>query len=97
MADVVVIEFSRPDAGSIYRNVNRILGLDEPGGEWPAGLISHVAGEAGDKLVVVEVWASQADQQAFMESRLGAAFHEADVPQPSRIEWVNHAGDWHRH
>ena len=50
-------------------------------------MISHVAGESGDKLVVVEVWESQAAQGEFMNSQLGPAFAEANVPQPSRIEW----------
>ena len=89
MADLLVLEFSAPDAASIYHSVNKILGWDGiPAPEdLPAGMVSHVAGESGDKLVVVELWESQAAQGEFMSSQLGPAFAEADVPQPSRIEW----------
>ena len=99
MPELVVIEFTAPEALGIYNNVNRILGLDGPieQGDWPAGLISHVAGESGDKLVVVEVWESQAAQADFMHSRLGPAFAEANVPQPARVEWFALAGEFHRH
>jgi hypothetical protein len=88
MADLVVLEFSAPNAIDIYRSVNKLLGWDGvPAPEdLPAGMISHVAGESGDKLVV-EVWESQAAQGEFMKSQLGPAFAEANVPQPSRVEW----------
>jgi hypothetical protein len=52
-------------------------------------MISHIAGEAGDKLIVVEAWESQADQERFMASKLGPAFHEAKVPAPTRVEWFS--------
>lgn len=99
MAEVVVIEFSAPDAVSIYHRVNKILGWDgTPDSEhWPAGMLSHMAGESGEKLVVVEVWQSQADQEAFMQTQLGPAFAEAEVPQPARIEWFASVADIHRH
>ena len=99
MAEVVVIEFSAPDAVSIYHRVNKILGWEgTPDPEhWPVGMLSHVAGESGDKLVVVEVWESQAAQEAFMRSQLGPAFAEAKVPQPARIEWFANVADMHRH
>ncbi len=66
-------------------------------GDWPAPLTSHVAGESGDKLIVVEVWESQAVQEAFMQSRLGPALQEANVPPPTRVEWFALAGEMHRH
>ncbi len=99
MSDVVVIEFDAPRAVEIYDSVNRILGLDPSSGsgDWPDALISHVAGESGDKLIVVEVWESRAAQEAFMQSRLGPAFHGANVPQPKRVEWFILAGEMHRH
>jgi len=97
MAEIVVFEFEAPDAVGIYNSVNKILSGGSDTWEMPPGLISHVAGEAGDKLIVVEIWNSQADQQAFMESALGPALHEANAPQPTRVEWFNHAGDAHRH
>ena len=99
MAEVVVIEFSAPDAVSIYNRVNKVLGWEgTPDSEhWPAGLLSHIAGESGDKLVVVEVWQSQSDQEAFMQSQLGPAFAQADVPQPARMEWFTSVDDFHGH
>jgi len=96
MAEVVVIEFAAPDAVGIYNSVNKILSGGSDTWEMPPGLISHVAGEAGEKLIVVEVWESQAAQQAFMESALGPALHEVNAPQPARIEWFSQAGDSHR-
>ena len=97
MAELVVLEFSAPDAVSIYTNVNRALGVDPStgAGDWPAPMLHHLAGESGDKLIVVEVWESKADQEEFM-GRLGAAFQEANVPPPSRVEWFNLAGQNHR-
>src|SRR5579863_1188059 len=97
MAEVVVLEFEAPDAVSIYNSVNEILSGDSDTWELPPGMISHVAGEAGDKLVVVEVWDSQDDQRAFMASALGPALHQVNAPEPTRVEWFSHAGDGHRH
>jgi len=99
MADVVVIEFTELQAVEIYRSVNHILGLNgssDPG-DWPGPMLSHVAGESGDKLVVVEVWKSKADQEEFMKSQLGPAFEKANVSQPTRVEWFRQAGEMHRH
>ncbi len=91
MAEVVVIEFALPDAVSIYNSVNKIIGWEgvPDSAAWPDGLISHIAAEAGDKLIVVEAWESQADQETFMASKLGPAFHEANVPAPTRVEWFS--------
>jgi hypothetical protein len=98
MAEVVVIEFTSPEAVKLYNSVNRILNVDasDGSGDWPAPLIHHVAAESNDKLIVVEVWESKADQEQFM-TRLGAAFEEANVPPPTRVEWFNLAGQMHRH
>ncbi len=97
MAEVIVIEFAAAGAASIYPRVNRILGWDGvPGPEVrPEGLISSIAGESGDKLIVVEVWESREFQQRFMESQLGPALAEARAAQPSRVEWFNEVIDFH--
>jgi hypothetical protein len=97
MAELLVLEFSAPEAVSIYTNVNRVLGLDASNGsgDWPTPLLHHVAGESGDKLIIVEVWESRAEQEEFM-GRLGAAMQEANVPPPLRVEWFNLAGQMHR-
>ena len=99
MAEVVVIEFSAPGAGSIYSRVNRILGWDgAPGPEVrPTGLISSIAGDSGDKLIVVEAWESRELQEKFMQSQLGPALAEAGAPRPSRVEWFTGIADFHLH
>ena|SRR5208337_2847746 len=99
MAEVLVIEFTAPNAVEIYNNVNHHLGWDgAPTPEqWPAGMLSHVSGELGDKLIVVEVWQSKADQEAFLHAQLGPAFEALNIPQPARMEWFSNVADIHRH
>ncbi|MEJ2666530.1 MAG: hypothetical protein P8Z81_05435 [Deinococcales bacterium] len=97
MAEVVVLEFSAPDAGSIYMRVNGILGWDgAPGpGVRPEGLISSISGGTEDKLIVVESWESKEHQEKFLHDQLGPALAEARVAQPSRVEWFNGIIDFH--
>jgi len=97
MAEVVVLEFSAPDAGSIYMRVNGILGWGGvPGPEVrPEGLISSISGGTDDKLIVVEVWESQAHQEAFLHNQLGPALGQAQAAQPSRVEWFDNIIDFH--
>jgi hypothetical protein len=99
MAEVVVIEFEEPNAVEVYHRVNKELGWEgaPDSAAWPAGMLSHVAGEKGDKLIVVEVWESQAAQGEFMSSQLGPAFAATGAPQPVRIEWFNSVMDVHTH
>jgi hypothetical protein len=99
MPEILVLEFSAPNAVEHYRTVSRMLDVDPSSGsgDWPAPLVSHVAGEAGDKLIVVEVWESKAVQEGFMQSRLGPALKQANVPPPTRVEWFALAGEMHRH
>lgn len=97
MADVLVLEFSTPDAMALYLKVNGILGVSPDGsGDWPSPLAHHVAANIGDKLIVLEVWDSKAAQEEFMQSRLGPALHQAEAPQPARVEWFALAGQMHR-
>ena len=100
MPEIIVLEFTAPEAAEIYRSVNRLLGLEagsaDLGPPWPAPLLSHVAGASGDKLIVVEVWESKAAQEEFM-GELGAAFEKASVPPPTRVEWFTPVGEMHRH
>jgi len=97
MAEVVVLEFSVPDAGSIYMRVNGILGWGGvPGPEVrPEGLISSISGGTDDKLIVVEVWESRGHQETFLHERLGPALAEAKVAEPSRVEWFHNIIDFH--
>ena len=63
--------------------------MDSGEGDWPAGLHTHLAGPTeGGGWIVIEVWESQEDQDAFMQSRLGGALHNAGVTRPpKRQEW----------
>jgi hypothetical protein len=74
-----------------YEAVNAELGIDpETGaGDWPPGMISHAAGVTDDgRFVVTEVWASRADQGAFMESRLGPALGAGGVTSMPDVSWA---------
>jgi len=94
MSELLVLEFSTQDAVEIYKRVSRMLDVDPATGtgDWPPPLESHVAGSSGDTLIVVEVWESREVQESFMQSRLGPALQEANVPPPSRVEWFALAG-----
>lgn len=91
MSEVFILEFEGFDQAA-YDQVNAELGIDMDSGEgdWPAGLHTHLAGPTeGGGWIVVEVWESQEDQDAFMQSRLGGALHKAGVTKPpKRAEWT---------
>jgi hypothetical protein len=101
MPEVIVIEVACDPA--LYSKVNEKLGLDPAtgSGDWPEGLLSHLGsgsgGGGGDgKVVVVEVWNSRAQHEAWMSSKLVPAMGEAGVPQPSRMEWLTELGNFSR-
>jgi hypothetical protein len=98
MAELLVLEFSHPNAAELYRSVNQELGLGGPGDSsgWPGAMGCHVAGNSGDNLIVVEVWDSKAAQEEFMEKLLGPALQKAQAPAPTRVEWWSLLGDMHR-
>lgn len=90
MAEGLILEF---DGLSVedYRRVNELLGIDmESGaGDWPAGMVTHVGGAKDGGWVVFELWASRADQERFLEERLGPALAQAGVEgPPARMEWI---------
>ncbi len=90
MADGLILEF---DGFGIekYEQVNGLLGIDMNSGvgDWPAGMLAHTGGAKDGGWVVFEVWASQADQEAFMRDRLGPALAEAGMEgPPARMEWI---------
>lgn len=97
MPEVVVIEFDAPDAIETCRSVSRELGVDPEtaSGDRPAPLRGAVAGACNDKLIVVEIRDSQADQERLME-RLGAALTAANAPPPTSVKWCARAGAMHR-
>jgi hypothetical protein len=91
MAEALILEFRDADP-ALYDTVNSILGLDPAtgAGDWPAGLVSHTAGEHldGNGITVFEVWESRDAQDSFMGSRLGPALGQAGAPEPARVEWL---------
>jgi hypothetical protein len=94
MAEALILEFEG-FGREHYDAVNGILGVDQETGEgdWPAGLVSHTAGAKPGGFVVVEVWESKQEQEAFMNERLGQALQEGGVTSPpSRVEWLDLAG-----
>lgn len=97
MAEVVVLEFAGPGAGSIYMRVNAILGWNgAPGPDVrPEGLISSISGGTEDKLVVVEVWESKEHQERFLHTQLGPALAAAKAAEPSRVDWFDGIVDFH--
>jgi hypothetical protein len=90
MADGLILEF---DGFGIekYEQVNGLLGIDMTSGDgdWPTGMLAHTGGAKDGGWVVFEVWASQADQEAFMQDRLGPALAQAGIEgPPARLEWI---------
>jgi hypothetical protein len=98
MAEVLILEFSAEGALDLYHKVDSHMGLDvgTGSGDWPDGLLSHVAGLDGNYLIVVEVWESRNDQEQFMSNRLGPALQAQNVPPPSRVTWYSEIGNWRR-
>ena len=94
MAEAIILEFTSPEAAVLYKTVNGILGVDPATGkgDWPPGILSHTAGTQGDAFVVFEVWESKAQQEEFMNSRLGPALGQAGAPEPNRVEWFSVIG-----
>jgi hypothetical protein len=92
MAKALILEFEDVDADD-YERVNGHLGIDMQSGEgdWPQGLLMHSAATKPGGLVVYEIWASQADQERFMDERLGKALQDGGIEgPPSRAEWLGH-------
>jgi hypothetical protein len=90
VAEGLILEFSGVGKAE-YEAVNGKLGIDmnSGSGDWPKGLQMHFAGTS-DKgtFVVTEVWATRADQEAFMHDRLGAALAAGGITGTPTITWV---------
>jgi hypothetical protein len=93
MAEGLILEFEGVGSEQ-YDAVNEILGIDMSSGEgdWPDGLISHLGAAKDGGFVVVEVWESKQQQEAFMHDRLGQALQEGGITAPTRVEWLRIAG-----
>lgn len=106
MPDILVLEFDTPKAVDLYRKVSGILNVDPStgSGDWPPPLLHHVAGESGNKLIVVEVWESKAAQEEFMQqpwlrrSRRQTCHHRHELSgslMPERCIVTRKAGSRH--
>jgi hypothetical protein len=97
MAELLILEFDGVDEND-YARVNAQLGLDVDtgAGDWPAGLVSHLAGLTdGGRAYVVEVWESQEAQADFMRSRLGAAMAAGGISATPSVTWARLIGHQH--
>ena len=91
MAEALILEFEGYGVDD-YERVNGFLGINMQTGEgdWPEGLLTHSAALKPGGFVIYEVWASQADQERFMEGRLGQALQEGGIEgPPARNEWLD--------
>ena len=80
-----------------YWAVNERLGIRADGtGNWPAGLMSHVAGATPTGWVVSEIWDAKSSQEAFMRDRLGAALAASKIPPPAQVIEANTANTYSR-
>lgn len=55
------------------------------------GQISHVAGESGGKVRVVDVWESRDDFDRFLQGELGEQMQAAGLPEPRITEFEVHS------
>jgi hypothetical protein len=94
---MLILEFEGVSEAD-YRSVNTQLGLDPDTGkgDWPAGLITHVAGLREDgRAFVVETWTSRQAQAEFMQARLGAAMAQGGVTATPTVTWAPLIGEHH--
>lgn len=90
MAVSIVMEFpgaSQAQYDAVMRELGLLLG--DQGGDWPKGILSHMAGSTDDGWCVVDVWESQTAFGEFQANRLGPAIAKVGgLPEP-RVTWVN--------
>ncbi len=94
MAELLMLDFDGVDEAT-YLKINAELGLNAQtgAGDWPAGLITHVAGVSGNGHgYVIEVWESQQAQADFMNSRLGAAMAAGGMTAAPQVTWARVVG-----
>lgn len=90
MSEILLLEFEGLGHDE-YEAVNKLLNVDMNTGEgdWPAGLITHLAGPTEEGgWMVLEVWESRAQQEEFLNGRLGRALQEGGAGAPSRVQWA---------
>jgi len=76
MSEALILEFTGVGEAE-YAAVNKQLGIDMETGQGDDGTF-----------MVSEVWASRADQEAFMAARLGAALAAGGVTSAPKVRWV---------
>jgi hypothetical protein len=83
MPIAMLMQFTGVTTGQ-YDAVMKEMGLLGNAGDWPKGLVGHMAGttpEAG--FCVLDVWDSQADFDSFLQGRLMPAFQKVGgIPEP---------------
>ena len=72
-----------------YDQVDRRVGPKKP-----EGVHAHIAGKTDDGFRVIEVWDSHEHIDRYMESGLGEAMQEAQLPEPTITEFEVHKLDW---
>jgi hypothetical protein len=93
MAEALIFEFDGV-SGDDYDAVDKILGTDGRTGvgDFPPGLLTHVAASGESGFLVCEVWESREAQENFMQTRLGPALGQLGLPAPKRLEWLDLVG-----
>lgn len=94
MTELLMLEFDGVDEAD-YAKVNAELGLDPHtgAGDWPPGLITHVAGLSDSgRGYVIEIWESQQAQADFMDSRLGVAMAAGGITSVPQVTWARVMG-----
>lgn len=72
-----------------YEEVTRKTGMEKP-----EGVHAHIAGATEGGLMVIEVWDSPEHIERYMQSGLGQAMQEAEIPEPTITEFEVHNLDW---
>jgi len=68
--------------------------VEKVGMEKPEGVHAHIAMKTDDGFRVVEVWDSADAIDRYMQSGLGDAMQQANLPQPTITDHQVHAFDW---
>ncbi len=66
----------------------------QTGTEKPDGVHAHIAMRTDDGIRVIEVWDSTDAIDRYMQSGLGQAMQQANVPQPTITDHQVHNFDW---
>ncbi len=64
------------------------------GGEKPEGAHVHIAMKTDEGIRVIEVWDSADAIDRFMQSGLGDAMQQANIPEPTITDHEVHNFDW---